>query len=146
MLARWEPLNLGSFRREMDRLFDHFLGQPREGEVDSWFRPAIEVSADADKLVVKAEVPGVEKEKISVKLDGRVLTISGRKEEEREESDKEKTYHIYERRYGSFQRAIELPDYVDTDNPEAEYTNGVLTVTLPKKEEAKPKQLKVNVK
>ena len=146
MLARWEPFNLGSFRREMDRLFDHFLGQPREGEVDSWFRPAIEVSEDADKLVVKAEVPGVEKEKISVKLDGRVLTISGRKEEEREESDKEKTYHIYERRYGSFQRAIELPDYVDTDNPEAEYTNGVLTVTLPKKEEAKPKQLKVNVK
>ena len=145
MLARWEPFRVGNFRGEMDRLFDHFLAHHRH-EGDGWFRPAIEVSEDESGLVVKAEVPGVEKDKLDVKVDGRILTISGTKEEKREESDKERTYHIYESRYGSFQRSLELPEYIDTGEPEADYSDGVLTVTLAKKEEAKPKQLTVNVK
>ena len=153
MLARWEPFGLGSVRREMDRLLDHFAGHPHRHAGEGWFRPALEVSEDEGRLTVRAEVPGVEKDKLDVKIDGRLLTISGSKEAKREEKkEAEKgedgngvTYHIVEARYGSFSRTIELPEYVDPELSEADYAEGVLSVTFPKKEAAKPKQLEIQV-
>ena len=142
MLARWEPFRLGRFDHGMDRLFDHFLGHGRTN--GGHFHPALEVTEDEQSLVVRAEVPGVEKEKLDIKIDGRLLTVGGTKEEKREE--KETTYHIYESRYGEFRRTLELPEYVDTDKSEADYSDGVLTITFAKKEEAKPKQLEVRVR
>ena len=152
VLARWEPFRLRKLGSEMDRLFGHFLGhegQPRAR--DGWFRPAIEVVEDAESLTVRAEIPGVERDELDVKIDGRLLTISGTKEEKREQKadeadEKERTYHIYEARYGSFQRSLELPEHIDTEKVDAEFADGVLTVRLSKKEEAKPRQLTIDVK
>ena len=151
MLARWEPFRLGNFGRGMDRLFDHFLGHPHGHVVDGWFRPALEVTEDEGGLTVRAEVPGVERDKLDVKVDGRLLTISGTKEEKREEKKEdeeapERTYHIVESRYGSFSRTIELPEYIDTESSEADYADGVLSIVFQKKAEAKPKQLEIHVK
>jgi len=154
MLARWEPLRLGNFGLGMDRLFDHFLGHPHGHAGNGWFRPALEVTEDEGGLTVRAEVPGVERDKLDVKVDGRLLTISGTKEERREEKKEgeegeeapERTYHIVESRYGSFTRTIELPEYVDSENSEADYADGVLSIVFQKKAEAKPKQLEIHVK
>ncbi len=143
MLTRWEPRGLGTLRTEMDRLFDHFVGnEPRPR--DDWFRPALEVAEDVDSLTVKVELPGVDKEKIDVKIDGPQLTISGSKEEKRDEGDK--SYHVYEARYGSFQRTLHLPETIDTAKSEADYTDGVLTITFAKKEESKPRKLEIKLK
>ena len=139
MLARWEPFRRGN----LERLFDHFLGHDGDSRT-GWFRPAIEVAEDENSLVVRAEIPVVDRDKLDVKVDGRLLTVSGTKEDKHEEN--EKTYHIYEARYGSFQRTLELPEYVDTEKTDADYTDGVLSVSFAKKEEAKPKQLELAVK
>jgi len=154
MLARLEPFRTGNFRREMDRLFGHFLGNPHHHHDDGSYRPALEVSEDETALTVRVELPGVAKDALDVKVDGRLLTISGTKAERREENKEgedgdegvERTYHIVESRYGSFSRTLELPEHIDTLNSEADYADGVLSIVFQKKEEAKPRQLEIHVK
>ncbi len=143
-LAKREPFReVSRLRREMDRLWEDFFGAgPRAlrpwGE--EWV-PAVDVAEAADKVTVKAEVPGLDPKEIDISLVGDLLTIKGEKKSEREE--KKENYHLVERSYGSFSRAIRLPAAVDADKIEARYDKGVLTVTCPKKEGVKPKAIEI---
>lgn len=138
---------VSSLQREMNRLFEDFFNrdffvEPFRG-IGEW-RPAVDVSETDDAVVVKAELPGMDTKDVDVSLSGDVLTIKGEKKEEKEE--KTKSFHRVERSYGSFTRSVRLPAAVVSDKVEATFKNGVLTVNLPKAEEAKRKVLKVNVK
>jgi HSP20 family protein len=143
-LIQWRPFReVSRLRNEMDRLWDDYFGpgrralQPME---EAWL-PAVDVSETGDKITVKAEIPGMEAKDIEISMVGDTLTIKGEKKVEREE--KEENYHMVERSYGSFSRAMKLPAMVDSDKVEATYKNGVLTVVLPKKEEVKPKAIEI---
>ena len=111
---------------------------------DDGFRPSLDVYETSDDLVVKAAVPGVKPGDIAITLKDGALVIQGEAKEEREE--KEERYHVRERRSGNFRRAVTLPEGLDTTRAEATFEDGVLTVTLPKAEEAKPQEIKVKVK
>lgn len=135
-------LELNRLRREIDRLFQEpfsFLA-PSTSFFEGW-TPAVDVYEDQDKYTVKAELPGMKKEDIGVSLDGDTLTISG--ERKQEEEKKEGGGYRSERFFGRFQRSITLPAKVQANKIEAAYKDGVLTVTVPKAEEAKPKQIQV---
>ena len=140
-VSTWPTLNrLTDLRDEIDRFFESPLS--RTSEILGW-TPAFDVYEDKDNFVVKAELPGMKKEDISVSLQDGNLIISG---ERKSETKKEGT-EIYraERFFGKFQRSVSLPAAVAPGKVTAEYKEGVLSVTLPKAEEAKPKQIEVNV-
>lgn len=105
--------------------------------------PAVDISENENALLVSADIPGVKMEDIEIKLEHGTLTLSGSREFKKQEE--KGGYHRIERSYGTFQRAFSLPDTVDTDKVEAAFDNGVLTITLPKKEVAKPRTIKVAV-
>jgi HSP20 family protein len=107
------------------------------------FIPPVDVYEDAQQLVLKMEVPGIKQEDLDVRIENQVLTVKG--ERKLEKDVKEENFHRVERRYGTFTRSFTLPQTVDTAAPKASYDNGVLTITLPKKEAAKPKQVKVEI-
>jgi HSP20 family protein len=153
-LIRWKPRrsmstlgDLIGIQDEMNRLFDMTLGQrPFEsmGLFEGDWTPAIDVFEDESKIVVKAELPGMTHEDVDVSILGETLTIKG--EKKKEEEKKEKNYHRLERAYGSFQRSVTLPPSVTSDKAKASFENGILEIEMPKKEEAKPKQIKVDIK
>lgn len=126
----------------LSRELDRFLESPASrGDYQTVFTPAVEVREDKDNYVVSVEVPGVDRKDVEVTLHEGVLTISG---ERRQESEvKEDEYFRTERYYGRFQRQISLPQPVNADAVKAGYKDGVLTVTLPKSAEAKPKQINI---
>jgi HSP20 family protein len=152
----WQPLV--SLRREMDKLFDDFFSRGmaplgRAFEFDPFRRmegawrasaPAVDLVEREKEYVVTAELPGLDEKALEVKLSGDVLTISGRKEEDRKEE--RENYRLSERRFGSFQRALRLPQDVDPEKIDARFTKGVLTLTLPKSQEVLKKQKKIEVK
>ena len=105
------------------------------------FAPAFDVSETENELIVRAEVPGMDQKDIDVSLSDGVLTIKGEKKQEKE--DKNEDYHTVERRYGAFSRTMRLPVEVDIDKVDATYKKGVLKITLPKSEPAKPKKIKI---
>jgi HSP20 family protein len=146
---RWgiEPFRreINEIRREMDRMFNRFFGEwpSLEPVVEEW-APAVDVSETADNLVVRTEVPGISPDDIKVSLVGNNLIIKGEKKQEKEE--KEENYYRMERSYGSFARTIPLPCEIVEDKVEAKYKNGVLTITLPKCEPSKAKEIKIEVK
>ena len=153
LIPRKRETNLIPFRglfdlqREMNELFEGFsLGKWNDRE-DSLFEgawsPAIDVHESKDSVVVRADLPGMKKEDIEVSIQDGVLVIRGEKKEEAER--KEKNTVRTERFYGSFHRAVSLPAAVDDAKGKATYKNGVLELTLPKREEAKPKQIKIDV-
>jgi HSP20 family protein len=127
---------MGSFKKEMDRLFDRFL-EPAWTEMPALgeWEPKVDVAETKDAITVKAEVPGVEQKDVSISLQDNVLTIKGEKEEEKEEKDKR--YHRVERSYGAFARVMRLPAAVDASKAAASFKDGVITITLPKAPEAK---------
>jgi Molecular chaperone (small heat shock protein) len=138
---------LEQIQNTMNRLFDVSLGRHTGKELMAWdteWDPAVDVYDSKDAIVVKADLPGVNKEDIDISVLNDTLVIKGEKKQEKEV--KEKGSIRSERFYGSFQRAITLPGGVDTGKVTAAYKNGVLELTLPKKEDAKPKQIKVDVK
>ena len=142
-LTPWKPAReLSTLRREMDRLFEDFLGERGTffPEAGNWV-PAVDVSETDDNILVKAELPGMDTKDIDVSVQGDILVIKGEKKEEKE--TKEENFHRIERRRGTFARSIKIPVPVDADNIKAKYDKGVLTVTLPKKEESKAKQIEV---
>ncbi len=146
-LMEWKPFReVSRLRREMDRMWDDFFAPARRflrpGEVE-WV-PAVDVAEDADKVTIKAEVPGLEAKDLDISLTGDVLTIKGEKKSEREE--KKENYHLVERSYGSFSRSLKLPAAVNADKIEASYKQGVLTITCPKKEKVKPKAIEIKAK
>lgn len=143
-LTEWKPFReVSRLRQEMDRLWDDFFGPGRRGlrPLEVEWTPAVDIAETADKVVIKAEVPGIEAKEIDISLSGDVLTIKGEKKSEREE--KKENYHLVERSYGSFSRSLRLPAAVNADKIEATYKQGVLTITCPKKEKVKPKAIQV---
>lgn len=153
-LTRWNrpqdaPLSpfrhLSTLRDEIDRLFESPLAEltrTSQQFLSGWM-PAVDVYEDKDNVTVKAELPGLRKEDIEVSLHGGVLSISG----ERKDEDKHENAEQYrsERFFGRFQRTVTLPAPVAADKVKASYKDGILYITLPKAEEAKPKHIEVNV-
>jgi HSP20 family protein len=138
----WDPFTgLAEIQDEVNRLFDTSLR--RHGGFDGVFSPALDVVVEKDNVLVKADLPGLGKDDISVTLQDNHLTIKGEKKHEVEQ--KEANYFLSERVHGSFTRTIELPVAVDAARIEARFKDGVLHVTLPKTEQAKPKQIEVKV-
>lgn len=133
---------LSSLRDEVNRLFDFSLPARDSGLFSGW-SPALDVFDDKDSLVVKVELPGLKKDEINISLHEGVLTVSG--ERKRETEKKEGESFRSERYFGKFQRSVTLPTAVDSNKVSAAYKDGVLTVELPKAEEAKPKQIAVSV-
>jgi HSP20 family protein len=137
---------LGSLRREMDRLFDRFFDWRllrRTGLEGEW-APLVDLSENKKEVILKAEIPGMEAKDIDISLDGNVLTIRGEKKKETE--TKEENYHRVERSYGSFSRAIRLPAEVDDNTVDAAYKDGVLYITLTKTKKDASKKIEIKAK
>jgi HSP20 family protein len=146
VLTRWEPFR--EFATLQDRinrvLRESYTGADRdESLTTSSFAPAVDVYEDEHKVALKIEVPGINEKDIDVRVENNTLTVHGERKIEKEE--KEENYRRVERQYGSFTRSFTLPQTVDTENVSATYDKGVLNISLPKKAEAKPKQIKVSV-
>ena len=142
-LGGWALDHLNQLRNEVNRVFDSpFDGFGRGQFFNNWV-PAIDVYQDRDNVIVRAELPGMKKQDIDVSLHDGTLTISG--ERKHDEKAEESNSYRSERFFGRFQRTISLPVSVDAGKVVATYKNGILTVSLPKTEEAKPKQIAVNV-
>ncbi len=146
VLTRWEPFR--EFAALQDRINRVFRDTYSEGNRDeslatSSFAPAVDVYEDEHNVTLKVEVPGIDEKDIDIRLENNTLTVHGERKIEKEE--KEENYRRVERQYGSFTRTFTLPPTVDSDKVSAHYDKGVLSITLPKKAEAKPKQIKVNL-
>ena len=143
-LTRWEPAReMMTLREAMDRLFDDAFTRPFSMR-DGWSAPAIDMYQTDDEIVVKASLPGIKADEVQINITGDVLTLKG--EVKHEEESKDKAWHIREQRWGSFQRSVALPTNVVADKAKAEFENGILTITLPKAEEVKPKTITINTK
>jgi HSP20 family protein len=135
---------LSSLRDELDRLFESpWTELARTSQLLSGWTPALDIHEDKDNFIVRAELPGMKREDIDVSLHDGALSISG--ERKMEQKFEEAEVYRTERFFGKFQRTVALPAAVAADKVKAQYKDGVLTVTLPKTEEAKPKQISVNV-
>jgi HSP20 family protein len=147
-IVRWlDPFrDLSTIQERMNQIFEDALSRSRgrdEGIRTGMWTPAVDIYENNDSVVVKAELPGVEKDQISVEVKDGILSLRGERKFEKEV--KEESYHRIERSYGNFQRSFSLPVSVDQEKVTAKFKDGVLEVKLPKKEQARPKQIKVNV-
>ncbi len=146
-LMRWLPSReLDRFKREIDRMFDEFFGEerfPSIGLQEGIAFPALDVYDAGDKIVVKAEIPGVSKDDIEIVVRDNELTIKG--EKKKEEEVKEENYYYSERSFGKFVRTLRLPVEIKPEEVKARFKNGVLEIELPKVEEARPKEIKIQV-
>jgi len=143
-IARLEPFRgLSTLQDQFNRLFNEsFRNHPEESALTTW-APAVDIYETPNELVVKADLPDVNEKDIDVRVENNLLTIRG--ERKFEKSVSEENFLRVERTYGSFSRSFSLPNTVNAESIGAEYKNGVLTVTLPKREESKPRQVKVTV-
>jgi len=143
-LIRWEPeREMMTLREAMDRLFDGAFTRPLS-LTESGHGPALDLYQTDDDVVVKAALPGMKADDVQINITGDVLSIKGEMKEKNE--TKEKNYHIREQRWGSFERSVMLPTSVVSDKAKAEFEDGILTITLPKAEEVKPKIVTVKAK
>ncbi len=143
MITRWEPFgDLGRLQDEMTRVFGDRLFRSGDSESVGW-TPACDIYEDEEALTLRFELAGVDARNVDVRFDNGVLTVKGERKLERE--DRRENYHRVERSYGTFTRSFSLPGTVDAENIKAETKNGVLTVTLPKKAEAKSRAIQVKV-
>lgn len=143
-LVRWEPFaDLAAMRREMDRLFGEFFGPTPAtmGLTEGIWSPLVDVHETKDSILVRAEIPGMKVEDIEVNVLDDSLTLKGERKREIERADDHS--HRVERSYGAFQRYIKLPAPVAAEGIKATYKDGVLEVTLPKKAEARAREIKV---
>lgn len=137
-------LPLGSFRKEMDRLFDEFMGEKWPSIFEPGvFTPPVEVGETPEEVFVNVQVPGIAKEDLDVELTDRALTISGEIKDEKEE--KKKNYYRQEFRHGRFSRTVALPGEVEIDKAKADLEKGLLMVHIPKTEKAKKRAVTVAV-
>src|SRR6478609_9896894 len=145
-LTRWDPLrDLATMQNRINRFVRESYSPevPEEALTTTSFAPLVDIYEDEHTIALKMEVPGIDEKDIDVRLENNTLTVHGERKIEKEE--KEENFRRVERRYGSFTRTFTLPQTVDTENVSATYDKGVLKITLPKKAEAKPKQIKVNI-
>ena len=145
-IVRWEPFrDLMATQREFDRLFrEAFSPVSGEGEVSTrTWAPPVDIYENGDNLVLKAELAGINPDDVEIRVEDNTLYLKGERKFEKEV--KEQNYHRVERSYGTFARSFSLPNSVDADKVAANFHDGVLILTMPKKEEAKPKTIKINV-
>ena len=144
-IVRWEPLrDLMTAQRDFDRMFRGVFSPEGEGDLSTrTWAPPVDIYENGDNLVLKAEVPGVNPDDVEIRVEDNTLYLKGERKFEKEV--KEQNYHRVERTYGTFTRSFSLPNSVDADKVTASYNDGVLTLTMPKKEEAKPRTIKINV-
>lgn len=142
---KWDPLDeLATIRNRMDRLFTRFGEGYEEPALAGNWMPSADVYETKDAMILKVEVPGMTEKDLDVELENNILTISG--ERKFEEKTEEKGFQRFERKYGKFVRSFTLPVNVDSEKIAANYANGVLELTIPKREEAKPKKIKFDIK
>jgi len=150
MWRRDRKNELTSLEHEMNRLFADFFGRPLGlvrglwGDGEDRFLPPVDIKETDDKVIVEAELPGMDPKDLEIKIEGDTLMLRGERKSEKE--DKTKGFHRVERSFGRFERQLELPAGADPEKVEANYRNGVLKIEIAKKEEAKRKTIHVNVK
>lgn len=137
--------NLDSLRRDIDRVFDDFFSFSPANLYDSEWMPRLDVDDDGEKIMVTAEIPGMDEKNLDVSIENNVLTIAGEKEEERKEEDKKGKPIVSERRFGSFKRTVSLPQGIKADDVKAKFKNGVLSLEIPRDESQKPKKIDVKL-
>jgi len=130
-----------SLRREMERLFEDFFGTPAEGTMLTEWSPLVDIKEEDNSFKVSVDLPGMNRDDINIEVESNRLAISGERRFEKEE--KKEDYHFVERSYGKFYRAFTLPVTVQAEKIDAAYNDGVLEITLPKKEEVKPKKVAI---
>jgi len=133
----WGLFNL---RHEADRMFRDFYDDSEAKE--SYWLPSVDITEDGDKLTLAAEMPGVKKEDVKISLNNGILTIEGEKKQAKEE--KAENSYRSERYYGKFTRSFNLTSEIDAEKIKADYDSGILTITLPKSEKVKPRQIAIN--
>src|SRR3989441_8270885 len=145
VVTRWDPFReFTTLQDRMNRLLrDSFGSESQETLASTSFAPAVDVYEDEHNVTLKIEVPGIDEKDIDVRIENNTLTVHGERKFEKEE--KEENFRRVERQHGSFTRSFTLPNTVDSEKVSANYDKGVLKITLAKKAEAKPKQIKVNV-
>jgi HSP20 family protein len=143
-LARWEPFRgVTTLQDQINRLFNDAFERTNEQSSLSAWAPAVDIYETEHELVVKADLPDVDPKDLDIRVENNILTLRGERKFEKKVN--EENYLRVERSYGSFARSFTLANTVNPDAIKAEYHNGVLTLSIPKREEAKPKQIKVNV-
>jgi HSP20 family protein len=142
-LSRDPFRELFDLQRGLNQLFDESFGIPREDVALKAWAPAVDVYEDENAFLIKLELPEVNREDVKVSLNENTLSISGERRVENE--DKRENYHRVERSYGQFYRSFTLPPNVNVEAIDAQFKDGVLRLTLPKREEAKPKQIEVKI-
>ena len=142
-ISRFEPFRTNSLQEQISRLFNEaFERSADESSITTW-APAVDIFETEQELVVKADLPDIKPEELDIRVENNILTIRGERKFEKKVN--ESNYLRVERAYGSFSRSFSLANTVNSEAIKAEYKDGVLTLTVPKREEAKPKQIKVNV-
>jgi HSP20 family protein len=142
-VERWDPFrSMSDMPREVNRLFDSFLGRPAASVPRTW-EPVLDIHETKDELVLNFELPGVTDKDVSLSITGDLLTLKGERAANRDIKD-ENVYRV-ERVYGKFERSVQLPMPVQADKVKATYRDGVLEVKLPKVEEVKPKAIKIDI-
>jgi HSP20 family protein len=146
-IVRWEPLReFSTLQNEMNRLFNTAFDSPAPsgngGALRRWL-PAMDLIETEDHFVLRADLPGLSEEDVNIEVEDRVLTVSGERKAEHEVS--KEGYHRVERAFGSFSRALTLPEGIDPDAVQATFDRGVLEVRIPKPEERKPRKVAIGV-
>jgi HSP20 family protein len=144
-ITRWDPFrDVLALQNRMNSIFQEYNRQQAEGDVSTAaFVPPVDIYEDEHKIVLKLEVPGMKESDLDIQLENQVLTVKGERKFEKEE--KEENFHRIERRYGSFYRSFTIPNTVNPESVKAGYDAGVLRIELQKRQEAKPKQIKVEI-
>ena len=145
-IVRWDPFReVVSLQSRLNSLFQDYGRGPSDGEALSAasFAPPVDIYEDDQKLVLKLEVPGVKEDELDIQVEGRTLTVRGERKFSSEE--KQENFHRVEHRYGTFARSFTLPNTMDAESVKATYDAGVLELSLAKKAEAKPRQIKIGV-
>ncbi len=144
-LVKWTPnTDLSRLQHSMNRLFDSFFGDGghRDSALMSW-APKVDISEVDDEIRLVADIPGMEQKDINLAVKDNTLILKGERQEEKE--DEKTDYYRNERIFGSFYRSFSLPSMVDVDKVKAKYKDGVLTITMPKVEKARPKEISIDV-
>jgi HSP20 family protein len=141
-LVRWNPARqLDTFQSDIDRVFDAFFGAPMTNGTTRRWVPAMDLVETDDHLVLRADLPGLDKEDVEIEVNDGVLTVSGERRTEHEDSAD--GYHRVERAYGRFSRSLSLPQGIDADRVRADFDKGVLEVRIPKPAERKPHRVQI---
>ena len=143
-IERWRPFgSVAGWDSEVNRLFDGFFGRPAATNGERMWAPALDMYETKDEIVLNFELPGVREKDVTLSITGDVLTLKGERAFDRDVKDE--SYHHVERVFGKFERSVQLPMEVQAEKVQATYRDGMLEVKLPKAEEVKPREIKINV-